>query len=163
MELLEVIYKGFWCSLAGFGFGVLFNAPKRSLWMILLVGFMGGLVKFGLMLPEIGGKVVLATFAASLVVGFTGVFLGNLQKLIPMMVTIPSVIPLVPGAFAYRAMLSLMELGTPPDDNYGQIVNQAIYNGAMTLFVLLAISLGVSIPLVIFRLEFLGKGRTRSY
>ena len=161
MELLEVIFKGFWCSLAGFGFGVLFNAPKKSLWMILLVGFMGGLVKFGLMLPEVGGKVVMATFAAAMIVGFTGVFLGNQERLIPMMITIPSVIPMVPGAFAYRAMLSLMELGTQPDENYGQIVNQAVYNGAMTLFVLLAITLGVSVPLVIFRLEFLGRSKRK--
>ncbi|GAA0880598.1 threonine/serine exporter family protein [Algoriphagus jejuensis] len=161
MELLEVVFKGLWCSLAGFGFGILFNTPKRSLWMILLVGFLGGLVKFGLMLPEIGARVVLATFVAALVVGFTGVFLGNRQKLIPMMITIPSVIPLVPGAFAYRAMLGLMSLATQPDTNYGQIVNQAIYNGVMTLFVLLAITLGVSVPLVIFRLEFSEKMKKR--
>ncbi|GAB3234853.1 threonine/serine exporter family protein [Algoriphagus aestuariicola] len=157
MELLEVVFKGFWCSLAGFGFGVLFNAPRKSLWMILLVGFLGGLAKFGLMLPQVEGGVILATFAASLLVGFTGVILGNRKKMIPMMITIPSVIPLVPGVFAYRTMLGLMQLATRPDEHYGEIVNQAIYNGAMTLFVLLAISIGVSIPLVIFRLEFLGK------
>lgn len=159
MELLEVVFKGLWCSCAAFGFGVLFNAPKRCLWMILLVGFLGGLVKFGMMLPQIGGGIVFSTFAASLVIGFTGVFLGNWKRFIPMMITIPSVIPLVPGAFAYKAMLGLMELGRTPDENYGQIVNQAIYNGTMTLFVLLAITLGVTIPLVIFRLEYTGKAK----
>ncbi|MBN7811539.1 threonine/serine exporter family protein [Algoriphagus sp. H41] len=162
MELLEVVFKGFWCSLAGFGFGVLFNAPRKSLWMVLVVGFLGGLVKFGLLLPQIDAGVVLATFVAALAVGFTGVLLGNREKMIPMMVTIPSVIPMVPGAFAYRAMLGLMELGTKPDEHYGEIVNHAVYNGAMTLFVLLAITLGVSVPLVIFRLEFSGKERSRS-
>lgn len=160
MELLEVVFKGLWCSCAAFGFGVLFNAPKRCLWMILLVGFLGGLVKFGMMLPQIGGGIVFSTFAASLVIGFTGVFLGNWKRFIPMMITIPSVIPLVPGAFAYKAMLGLMELGRTPDENYGQIVNQAIYNGTMTLFVLLAITLGVTIPLVIFRLEYTGKAKS---
>ena len=159
MDLLEVLFKGFWCSLAAFGFGILFNAPKRSLWMILLVGFFGGVVKFGLMLPEIGGRIVFSTFIASLVVGFTGVLLGNRKKFIPMMITIPSVIPLVPGVFAYKAMLGLMELTRKPDENYGQIVNQTIYNGTMTLFILLAITLGVTIPLVIFKLEFAGKVR----
>ncbi|OOG76813.1 threonine/serine exporter family protein [Algoriphagus sp. A40] len=158
MELIEVIYKGLWCSCAAFGFGVLFNAPKRCLWMILVVGFLGGVVKFGLMLPEIDGGIVFSTFAASLVIGFTGVYLGNWKRFIPMMITIPSVIPLVPGAFAYKAMLGLMELSRIPDENYGQIVNQAIYNGAMTLFILLAITLGVTIPLLIFKLEYAGKG-----
>ncbi len=157
MEVLEVFFKGFWCSLAAIGFGILFNAPKKSLWMILLVGFLGGTVKFGLMLPEIGGRIVFSTFTAALAVGFIGVFLGNRKKMIPMMITIPSVIPLVPGVFAYKAMLGLMALGSKPDENYGQIVNQSVYNGTMTLFILLAITLGVSIPLVIFRLEYAGK------
>jgi uncharacterized membrane protein YjjB (DUF3815 family) len=160
MELLEVIYKGLWCCSAAFGFGILFNAPKRSLWMILLVGFLGGAVKFGLLLPEIDGGIVLSTFVASLVIGFTGVFLGNWKRFIPMMITIPSVIPLVPGAFAYKAMLGLMELSRTPDESYGQIVNLAIYNGAMTLFILLAITLGVTIPLLIFKLEYAGKAKS---
>lgn len=162
MELLEVFYKGFWCSCAAFGFGVLFNAPKRSLWMILLVGFLGGSVKFGLMLPEVGGRIVFSTFVAALVIGFSGVFLGNWKKLIPMIITIPSVIPMVPGAFAYKAMLGLITLTHLPDENYGQIVNRTIYNGTMTLFVLLAITLGVTIPLVLLKLEFVGKVRVGS-
>lgn len=159
MEFLEVVFKGLWCGCAAFGFGVLFNAPKRCLWMILLVGFLGGLVKFGLMLPEIGGRIVFSTFIAGLVIGFTGVFFGNWKKFIPMMITIPSVIPLVPGAFAYKAMLGLMQLSRTPDESYGQIVNQTIFNGTMTLFILLAITLGVTIPLVIFGLEYGGKAK----
>lgn len=161
MELLDVIFKGLWCSCAAFGFGVLFNAPKRCLWMILLVGFLGGFFKFGLMLPEIGGRIVFSTFIAGLVIGFTGVFLGNWKNFIPMMITIPSVIPLVPGAFAYKAMLGLMKLIRTPDENYGQIVNQTIFNGTMTLFILLAITLGVTIPLLIFGLENSGKNKSK--
>lgn len=162
MELFEVIFKAFWSSCAALGFGILFNAPRRSLWMILLVGFLGGLVKFGLMLPEVGGRIVLSTFVAGLAIGFSGVFLGNWKKLIPMMITIPSVIPMVPGAFAYKAMLGLMTLTHLPDEKYGEIVNRTIYNGTMTLFVLLAITLGVTIPLVLFKLEFVGKVRVGS-
>ena len=157
MEILDVFFKGFWCSLAALGFGILFNAPKKSLWMILLVGFLGGVVKFGMMLPVVGARIVISTFTAALAVGFVGVFLGNWKRMIPMMITIPSVIPLVPGVFAYKAMLGLMNLGNMPDGKYGEIVNQSIYNGTMTLFILLAITLGVSIPLVIFKLEFVGK------
>lgn len=157
MDLLEVVFKGFWCSLAAFGFGILFNAPKQSLWMILLVGFLGGMLKFGLMLPEVGGRIVFSSFIAALAIGFAGVFLGNWKKLIPMMITIPSVIPLVPGVFAYKAMLGLMNLSKTPESDYGVIVNQTIYHGTMTLFVLLAITLGVTIPLILFKLEYVGK------
>lgn len=157
MEFLEVFYKGLWCSCAALGFGVLFNAPKRCLWMILLVGFLGGFAKFALMLPEIGGRVVFSTFIAGLLIGFSGVFLGNWKKFIPMMITIPSVIPLVPGVFAYKAMLGLLKLSRTPDESYSLIVNQTVFNSTMTLFVLLAITLGVTIPLQIFKLEYAGK------
>jgi uncharacterized membrane protein YjjB (DUF3815 family) len=69
---------------------------------------------------------------------------------------------MVPGAFAYKAMLGLMTLTHLPDEKYGEIVNRTIYNGTMTLFVLLAITLGVTIPLVLFKLEFVGKVRVGS-
>lgn len=156
MELLEVFFKGFWCSLAAYGFGIFFNSPKRGLWTIMFLGFAGGVVKFGMMLPDIGGRVVFSTFMAATVIGFAGIFLGNWKKLIPMTVTIPSVIPLVPGVFAYKAMLGLMELAAKPDENYGEIVNQTIYNGTMTLFMLLAITLGVTVPMMIFKPKFAG-------
>lgn len=153
MEILEALFKGFWCAVAAVGFGVLFNAPRRSLWMIFLVGFLGGTTKFGLMLPAVGARIVFATFLAGLVIGFSGVYLGNWRKLIPMMITIPSVIPLVPGVFFYRAILGLISLAQVPEENYTQLVNQTIYNGTMTVFVLLAITLGVVIPLILFKLE----------
>ena len=153
MEIIEVFFKGVWCALAAMGFGVLFNAPRRSLWMILLVGFLGGFTKFGLMLPLIGARIVFASFLACLVIGFAGVFLGNWKKLIPMMITIPSVIPLVPGVFFYRAILGLISLAQVPEENYTQLVNQTIYNGTMTVLVLLGITLGVVIPLIFFKLE----------
>jgi uncharacterized membrane protein YjjB (DUF3815 family) len=153
MEILDVLLKGFWCALAAVGFGVLFNAPKKSLWMILVVGFLGGTTKFALMLPVLGARIVFATFLAGLVIGFSGVYLGNWRKLIPMMITIPSVIPLVPGVFFYRSILGLISLAQVPSEDYTQLVNQTIYNGAMTVFVLLAITLGVVIPLILFKLE----------
>lgn len=162
MDLIEILLKGFACGVAALGFGILFNAPRRSLWMLSLVGLVGGIFKFGLMLPEIGARIVLATFMASLAIGFMGVFLGNWRKMIPMMITIPSVIPLVPGAFAYKAMLGLMSLNEFPAGSYSDAVNQTVYHGVMTLFVLLSISIGVTIPLVLFKLEFVGKARVGS-
>ena len=153
MEILDVLLKGFWCALAAVGFGVLFNAPKKSLWMILVVGFLGGTTKFALMLPVLGARIVFATFLAGLVIGFSGVYLGNWRKLIPMMITSPSVIPLVPGVFFYRSILGLISLAQVPSEDYTQLVNQTIYNGTMTVFVLLAITLGVVIPLILFKLE----------
>lgn len=153
MEVLDVLFKGIWCALAAMGFGVLFNAPRKSLWMILLVGFLGGTTKFALMLPAVGARIVFATFLAGLVIGFAGVYLGNWRKLIPMMITIPSVIPLVPGVFFYRSILGLISLAQVPSEEYTQLVNQTVYNGTMTVFVLLAITLGVVIPLILFKLE----------
>ena len=153
MEVLDVLFKGIWCALAAMGFGVLFNAPRKSLWMILLVGFLGGTTKFALMLPAVGARIVFATFLTGLVIGFAGVYLGNWRKLIPMMITIPSVIPLVPGVFFYRSILGLISLAQVPSEEYTQQVNQTVYNGTMTVFVLLAITLGVVIPLILFKLE----------
>jgi uncharacterized membrane protein YjjB (DUF3815 family) len=64
-----------------------------------------------------------------------------------MIFAIPSVIPLVPGVFAYRTMLGLMKLTGNIGSDYSQVLSETIHNGVITLFVILALSLGVTVPM----------------
>jgi uncharacterized membrane protein YjjB (DUF3815 family) len=152
-EIWIIGAKAFWCGCAALGFGVLFNAPRRSLLPIAIGGIIAGLVKFSLLHPALGAGVILGSFAAAAAIGFASIPMAHLSHVPPMIFAIPSVIPLVPGAFAYRTMLGLMRLTGDITADYPQILSQTVHNGTRTLFVIMALSLGVAIPMHVMRKE----------
>jgi uncharacterized membrane protein YjjB (DUF3815 family) len=63
----------------------------------------------------------------------------------------PSLLPMIPGLFAYRTILSLIKFmqNTNPIKNQGFIMD-FFHNGITTLFILLALVVGVSLPVLLF-------------
>jgi uncharacterized membrane protein YjjB (DUF3815 family) len=153
MEWIPVILKAFWCGCAALGFGILFNTPPRSLGLIWFGGFVAGFIKFVLMQPVFDLGIVSASFAAALAIGFASIPAAHLKHVPPMIFAIPSVIPLVPGSYAYKAMLGLMQLTGIMDDSYYAILSNTVHNGAISFFVILALALGVAVPMHIMRKE----------
>ena len=47
MLIDELFIKSFWSGVAGIGFAILFNVPKRTLIAIFILGLLGGVIKFG--------------------------------------------------------------------------------------------------------------------
>ncbi|OIR12116.1 hypothetical protein GALL_63670 [mine drainage metagenome] len=76
-----------------------------------------------------------------------------------MIFAIPSVIPLIPGVFAYRTMLGLIKLTGNIGADYNQILSETVNNGAKTLFIIMSLSLGVAIPMHVMRKESVKKIR----
>ena len=150
-ELLSIGAKGFWCGCAAVGFAILFNAPVRSLFAVWLGGFIGGIVKYSFLNTGIGAGMIASTLVASLFVGVLSIPLSKSLAVPDIIIAIPSVIPLVPGVFAYKAMMGLIKLARFDEVHYSSIIGDAIYNGVMTLFVVCAIVLGLVLPLMLMR------------
>jgi uncharacterized membrane protein YjjB (DUF3815 family) len=150
IEWFTIAAKAFWCGWAALGFGILFNAPLRALPPIWVAGFVTGLIKFTALHPVVGLGIIGSSFLAAMVSGFVVVFIANWQRLPPSIVAIPAVIPLIPGIFAYKTMLGAMKLTTSIGDDY-TILSTTVHTGLKTLFIVLGISLGVAIPIQLFR------------
>lgn len=150
-ELFTIVAKAFWCGCAAVGFGILFNAPVRALLFVGIAGFVTGLLKFTALHPMFGVGIVGSSFIAALVSASAAVFMATRQKLPPSIVAIPAVIPLIPGIFAYKTMLGAIKLTTIISDDYATILSTTIHTGLKTLFIVLGISLGVAIPIQLFR------------
>ncbi|HEY3389276.1 MAG TPA: threonine/serine exporter family protein [Prolixibacteraceae bacterium] len=161
-EILMILEKGIWFGFAGLGFAVLFNVPQRTLLIIWLIAAAGGLTKLMLMQCNIG--IVIATFAGASLVGLLSVYAAHNKHAPPLVFSIPSVIPMIPGAFAYRMMLGLMKLsGTSvTDSSYFQTLAETMSNGLKTMFILLALAIGVAVPMLISRRETIKKIRRKS-
>ena len=160
-EWFVIITKAIWCGFAGLGFGVLFNVPVRALLPVWVGGFIAGLVKFSILHIATGAGMTAASFAAALTVGFLSLLIAYLLRVPPLIFAIPSVIPLIPGAFAYRTMLGLMKLTGNIGSDYTLLLSETVYNGVTTLFVIMALSLGVTVPLHIMRWDSIDKIRLR--
>jgi len=158
MILLEIITKSFWAGIAAIGFAILFNVPRRTLFPIWALGVMGGLIKFTAMNYEIG--IVFASFWAATAVGFVSIQTAHLKKSPPLIFSIPAVIPMVPGFFAYKMMLGLIALTTMANtDTYLQTLIETVNNGAKMMFVLISLGTGVAIPMLLTRKESIKKSK----
>jgi len=162
IEIIMILEKGIWFGFAALGFAILFNVPQRTLLIIWLIAAAGGLVKLFLMQCEIG--IVIATFAGASLVGVLSVYAAHNKHAPPLVFSIPCVIPMIPGAFAYRMMLGLIRLsGTAiSNDAYYQTIAETMSNGLKTMFILMSLAVGVAIPMLISRKETIKKIRHKS-
>jgi len=146
--------NAFWSGIAAVGFGILFNVPRKVVPPIFILGLAAGFVKFLFLNYEF--NIVFATFFASLFVGIFSIpFAYKIHK--PIVVFgIPSVIPMIPGYFAYKTILGMRMFtffGTD-EINRNIALNSIFSNGFTTLFILLAITIGVASPLLILGKDF---------
>ena len=158
MVLTEIFIKGFWAGIAAIGFAILFNVPRRTLFPIWCIGAMGGLIKFTAINFEV--SVVFASFFGAVAVGIAAIQMAHLKDSPPLVFSIPSVIPMVPGVFAYKFMLGMVSLTSiANNDTYIQALIETVNNGAKMMFVLIALGTGVAIPMLLTRKESVKKSK----
>ena len=158
MIILDIILKSFWAGIAAIGFAVLFNVPRRVIFPIWALGTLGGLIKFSCMQFEIG--IVFASFLGATAIGIVSIQMAHMRNSPPLVFSIPSVIPMVPGLFAYKMMLGLITLTSKGNtDTYLQALTETVNNGAKMMFVLISLGIGVAIPMLLSRKESIKKSK----
>lgn len=150
MDIFVILEPGIWSGVAALGFGVLFNVPPRSLLAIGLLGFVGGLTKFTALAFDI--NIILASLAGAFFIGVLSIPLAHKIHVPPLIFSIPAVIPMVPGTFAYRMMLGLMEISAHTDKTGMEVVLiDVVQNALKVVFILFALAVGIAGPMLITR------------
>lgn len=150
--MIHQLEMALWLAVAALGFAVLFNVPKRTLIAIALLSSLGGSCK--LILMNFDFHIVIATFFGALLIGVLSIPIAHNKHAPPLVFSIPAVIPMIPGAFAYKSMLGFIQLtGNINQTAYDLALNQTISNGIKAAFILLALTAGVSFPMLISRKE----------
>jgi uncharacterized membrane protein YjjB (DUF3815 family) len=156
MVLLEIVIKSLWAGIAAIGFGILFNVPRRVILSIWALGALGALIKFSAMNFEVG--IVFSSFLGATAIGIVSIQMAHLRNSPPLVFSIPSVIPMVPGVFAYKMMLGLIALTSIENtDAYLKTLIETVNNGAKMMFILISLGIGVAIPMLITRKESIKK------
>jgi uncharacterized membrane protein YjjB (DUF3815 family) len=127
------------------GFAMVFNVPRRMLIFCAVGGAITHSSRFLLM--HFGMPIEWATFVVSTNMGFLGLYWSR-KHLIPRPVfTVASVIPMIPGSYAFMAMVGLVEINT---SGYSlELMQIVMENGLRTLFILTALSFGLAIPSIL--------------
>lgn len=142
--------KTIWFGVAAMGFSVLFNVPARTLPSVFIIGAVGGLSR--LLLLHHGANIIIASFLGAIVIGLLSIPFAHEKHAPPLVFSIPSVIPMVPGLLAYRMMLGLIKLsGDVPPEAFTETLYDTVSNGLKVMFVLMSLAGGVAVPMLITR------------
>ncbi|MBM7650726.1 threonine/serine exporter family protein [Neobacillus cucumis] len=128
MNILSQIITSFLGTAA---FGILFNAPKKSLLKCGLIGMGGWLIYY--FLYEYKNDAILATVAATIFIAVLSHKMAKIYKMPVIIFSVAGIIPLVPGGLAYDAMRNIVE------NNF----NDAIALSAQVLMVAGSIAFGL--------------------
>lgn len=140
---MSIIHDAFFAAFAALGFAVIFNVPKRFLIFVAVGAAIGFLFKSIMM--QIGFGAEVSTLAGAMAIGMIGKAFSTLYQEPHQIITIASAIPMVPGAFAFKAIVSLLNFVSSSAPSY-ELLTLATFYAAKTGFILAAIAFGVAAP-----------------
>ncbi len=144
-----LVQNAFWAGIAALGFAVLFNVPVRTLLACAVCGAIAYATRT-LLATSAGLSMEAATLAGATLVGFAAVLLSRRLHVPAPVLVMPGVIPLIPGALAFRTMIDLLNLSAAPAADETLVAIAAV-NSFKTALIIGAIAAGVAIPSLIFR------------
>lgn len=136
-----------WSAIAALGFAFVFNVPRRALWGCALGGALGHLLRT--LSVWQGANLIPATLVGAVAIGILGEVLSRRWRMPGMVITVSSAIPLVPGSFAFQAMIGLL-LVAGTDASSPLLLQARLVEAGVNLIttglILGAIALGIAAP-----------------
>ena len=140
-----LVQKGGWAAVATLGFAVLFNVPKYALPYCALIGALGYALRTVLMSGGMG--IVLATLGAALLIGVLATILAERFAVSGALFAVSPAIPLVPGSYAYKAVMGLVMAANSPElEPHSELLLAAFDNGLKAMLTILFLSCGIALP-----------------
>lgn len=139
---INIFIDALFAAIPALGFAMLFNVPKSALKYCAL----GGAIAYGSQKAFItlNLQIEIATFLASLIIGIIALYWSR-RNLVPRPVyTVASIIPMIPGTYAFTAVISLMDMnshGVSPE-----LIEVFIESALKSVSILGAISFGLALP-----------------
>lgn len=144
--LLKLFIEGIFAAFASLGFAMVFNVPKQTLRYCALGGFL--VYDLRTIFLSLNFGIEISTFIASAIIGLIALFWSRKYKIPRPVYTVASIIPILPGTYAFSAMIALIDI-----NRYGanaQLIEIFIHNGLKAVAVLFAITFGLVLPSLYF-------------
>jgi len=151
--LSEVISDGCYAAIAAIGFAIISNPPRKTLLVSALLAAVGHGIRYFLMNAGfMEWSITVSSFVAALCIGNLSVPFAKRLRVPAEVFAFPSLLPMIPGMFAYRTVQSLAKmLESTQESVASHYINLFFYNGITSVFILFSLVIGVSIPIFIFK------------
>jgi len=144
-----MLIDGLLAAIAAIGFAVISNPPRNAIFVSAILAALGHSLRFYLI--KSGLDISLSTFVAATFIGLLSMLFARIIRCPAEVFSFPSLLPMIPGMFAYRTILTLIRFMQSTDVVKAQgFMLDFFHNGLTTLFILLALVVGVSLPILFF-------------
>ena len=108
IEMIKlVLLDGALAAVAAVGFAVISNPSRKAIYFSALLAAIGHALRF--ILIKSGMEISLATFAAASTIGLLSILFARLIHCPAEVFSFPSLLPMIPGMFAYKTILSMIK------------------------------------------------------
>lgn len=151
--ILQVFQDALFAAIAAIGFAAISNPPRKAYFFCAIIAAAGHSARYLLMSPSVFGlHIVVASTIAAFIVGTLAVLLSPSGKMPAETCLFPSLLPMIPGIYAYKAfgglMLCLIHGGEAEFEHYFFLFAS---NGLTCLFILLGMVVGGTLPIFMFK------------
>jgi len=129
LDPATVLWRALACFAGGCGYGLLFNNPLRTVAVVGLLSMLGNEVRLGL--HDLGMALPPATFFGALTVGLLASFARAPLQVPRITLTVPSIIMMTPGLFAFQTIVFLNQGRVPEAIEAATVCGFAV--GAMAM------------------------------
>ncbi len=136
-------------SIPAVAFAMLFNVPAKYLPLAALGGSLAHITRT-ICTSYLGIGIVGASFIASSVISVLFILIAPRICVPRPVFTVASIVPIIPGKFAYLTLLSLIKMHENIGAESSEHVVSFFENGIITSFVMLAIGMGIAMPSLFF-------------
>lgn len=147
----DILCEGFYGAVAGIGFGAISHPPLRAFKGIALLSALGHAVRFYLM-HYWGIDIATASLFGAMASGFCSLWVGQWTRCPLTVLYIPSLLPMIPGKFAYNSIFSLImfveNTGSPEAKSH--YMDLFFSNGVVTVTTVFLLAVGSAVPRFLF-------------
>lgn len=137
-------------GIAAVGFAAISHPPRGVLPYCALIAATGHAVRFCL-INFADCHIVLASLIAAIIIGIMAIIIAPKLKCPPETFSFPSLLPMIPGIYAYRTVQALtIAITTNSEKEFQHWFYLFESNGLITVFVVLAMVVGQMLPILIF-------------
>ena len=153
----QIIYKilegGLFAAMAAIGFSTISHTPRRTFFVCAIAAAIGYAVRWILMNPSGPAvNILVASTAASLVVGFVAVLLAPVVRVPAEACLYPSMLPMIPGMYAYRMVEGFVgSLSASTEAQATHYLYMFGFNGLMAIAIIVAMVLGATTPIFLLK------------
>lgn len=164
MIAVDILVDGLFAAVAAVGFGAISDPPMRAFPYIAVLAAAGHALRFCLM-TYVGLDISTSTLCASILIGLGSLWLGGRIYCPTTVLSIPALLPMVPGIYAYKTVFALIMLMQHTSDSEiaRHYMDAFLLNATIAFSVIFMLAVGSTIPIVLFSRRAFSLTRRRNY